>query len=121
MDKGQRIKSLRKKLGLTQQEFANKLNISRSNIGNIENGIIKLSERNIKDICKIYNVNENWLKTGEGSMFSTLEEDKELLNFVINILADKNDFVKETFLTLARLDESDWKTIEKIINSIKNK
>nr|WP_278001828.1 hypothetical protein [Clostridium botulinum] len=54
-------------------------------------------------------------------MFNTLQEDKELLNFVINALADKNQFVKDTFLTLARLDESEWAVIEKIINSLKSK
>ncbi|NEZ80360.1 XRE family transcriptional regulator [Clostridium botulinum] len=121
MNKGQRVKELRKHLNLTQQEFANKLHVSRSNIGNIENGIINLSERNIKDICKTFNVSENWLINGEGEMFNTLQEDKELLNFVINVLADKNTFVKDTFLTLSRLDQSEWAVIEKIINNLKAK
>ncbi|MCD3223817.1 helix-turn-helix domain-containing protein [Clostridium botulinum] len=118
MEKGLRLKELRKNLNLTQQDFAKKLNMSRSNIGNIENGIINLSERNIKDICKIFNVNEDWLKTGNGEMFVTLQEDKELLDFVINVMANKDEFIKKTFLTLARLSEEEWAVVKKIMKSL---
>ncbi|BDR82589.1 helix-turn-helix domain-containing protein [Clostridium tetani] len=121
MEYGKRLKCLRKELGLTQSEFAKKLNMSRSNIGNIEIGIINLSDRNINDICRIFNVNKEWLETGKGPMFNTLDEDKELLDFVIRTLGEKNEFVKNTFLTLARLDESEWNVIEKIIKSLQKK
>lgn len=121
MDRGKRLKELRKKLSLTQEEFAKKLNVSRSNIANIEIGNISLSDRNLKDICRIFNVNNKWLETGEGSIFNTLDEDKELLDFVIRTLGEKNEFVKNTFLTLARLDENEWDVIEKIIKSLQKK
>lgn len=67
MEINERIRYLRKnKLNLTQQEFSEALNISRSNMGNIEIGRIALTDRVISDICDKYNVNENWLRTGEG-------------------------------------------------------
>lgn len=116
-----RIKEIRKELNLTQEEFGKKIDLGRGGITSIEVGNVNLTERNIKKICKVFNVNEDWLRTGNGKMFNTLEEDKELLNFVINILAEKNEFVKNTFLTLARLDESEWTVVEKIIKSLKNK
>ncbi|KEI94399.1 transcriptional regulator (plasmid) [Clostridium botulinum A2B3 87] len=116
-----RVKQIRNSIGLTQEDFAKKIDLKRSSLANIESGSVKLTERNIKTICNTFNVNENWLVSGEGEMFNTLQEDKELLNFVINTLADKNQFIKDTFLTLARLDETEWAVIEKIINNLKAK
>lgn len=116
-----RLKLLRKKLGLKQESFAKSLDLSRSSLANIETGNVNLTERNIKKICKEFNVSEKWLRTGEGEMFNNLQEDKELLDFVINIMADKDEFIKKTFLTLARLDQSDWEVVKKIINGLKEK
>ncbi|EHN15880.1 helix-turn-helix domain-containing protein [Clostridium sporogenes] len=121
MESGERIRKLRKKLNLTQDEFSKKLNVSRSTIGNIEVGNIALSKRNIKDISRTFNVNENWLLNGTGNMFNTLNEDKELLDFVIRTLSEKNEFIKNTFLTLARLDDKEWDVVEKIINDLSRK
>ncbi|AWZ50054.1 XRE family transcriptional regulator (plasmid) [Clostridiaceae bacterium 14S0207] len=120
-DVGLRLKQLRKKLNLTQEQLGNKLCVSRSNIGNIEVGNVTLSERNTKDICELFNVNKNWLLHGDGEMFVTIDEDKELLEFVIRVLGNKNDFIKNTFLTLARLDEDEWQVVEKIIKSLQKK
>ncbi|EJE7236571.1 helix-turn-helix transcriptional regulator [Clostridium botulinum] len=121
MESGKRVRKLRKELNLTQDEFSKKLNVSRSNIGNIETGIIKLSDRTINDICRVFNANKNWLLTGEGNMFNTLNEDKELLDFVIRTLSEKNEFIKNTFLTLSRLDDKEWEVVEKIINDLSKK
>ncbi|MBN3421728.1 helix-turn-helix transcriptional regulator [Clostridium botulinum] len=116
-----RVRQIRNTLGLTQEDFAKKIDLKRSSLAGIEAGAVNLTDRNIKAICNTFNVNENWLVSGEGEMFNTLQEDKELLDFVINALADKNQFIKDTFLTLARLDESEWAVIEKIINNLKAK
>ena len=51
---------------MTQEEFAASIKISRSNLGSIEIGRITLTDRVISDICEKYNVNEQWLSTGEG-------------------------------------------------------
>lgn len=67
MNINQRIKFLRKeRLHITQEEFASSIKISRSNLGSIETGRIALTDRVISDICEKYNVNENWLRSGEG-------------------------------------------------------
>ncbi|KEI12764.1 helix-turn-helix transcriptional regulator [Clostridium novyi] len=113
-----RLKALRKELGLKQEAFAKRIDLNRSSLSNIETGNVNLTERNIKKICKEFNVSEKWLKTGDGEMFNTVQEDKELLDFVINIMADKDEFIKKTFLTLARLDESEWAVVKKIIKNL---
>ncbi|MDI3547924.1 MAG: hypothetical protein PWR10_1576 [Halanaerobiales bacterium] len=69
-----RIKLLRKTLGLTQKEFANKLQISRSTIGNIENGTNTISDQLIHNISREFGVREEWIRTGQGDMKKPPEE-----------------------------------------------
>ena len=57
-----RFKELRKKLNVTQQEFADKLKISRNFVAQIEIGNKVPSDRTIDDVCKEFNVREEWLK-----------------------------------------------------------
>lgn len=66
----ERIRQLRKKiLNLTLEEFSNKINISRSNLGNIETGRIGLTERVLIDICRTFHVRQNWIKNGDEPIF----------------------------------------------------
>lgn len=70
-----RIKNLRKELNLTQQEFADKIGISRGNIGAYEVGKNVPSDAVISLICREFNVREEWLRTGEGEMFKPKPSD----------------------------------------------
>ena len=76
-----RIRDIRKKLGLTQSDFGRKIGIEGGSLSMIERGINSLTEQNIKLICSIYNVNEDWLRTGNGEMFNSelIPGGKELL------------------------------------------
>ena len=87
----ERIKALRKKLKLTQQEFADKLKISRGNIGAYEVGKNAPSDAVISLICKTFHVNEDWLRNGNGEMFEELPEDDEKAAFVSSLLDADND------------------------------
>ena len=69
MNVGERIKELRKDLGLTQQEFADKLNIKRNAITNYEVQRNDPSDVVLSLICKTWNVNLDWLKEGKGDMY----------------------------------------------------
>ena len=76
----ERIKALRKRLGLTQQAFADRLKIARGNIGAYEVGKNAPSDAVISLICKEFNVNEIWLRTGEGgddNMFTKVNEEEK--------------------------------------------
>lgn len=71
MELFERIKHLRKnELHLTQDELASKIKVSRSNLASIEIGRISVTDRVVNDICMAYNVNEEWLRTGEGEIFN---------------------------------------------------
>ena len=67
----ERMKKLRKALGLTQQEFADKIGIVRGNIATYETGKSKPGDAVVSLICREFNVNEEWLRTGNGEMFKT--------------------------------------------------
>lgn len=65
----ERIKQLRRELGVTQQAFADRLRISRNNIAGYEVGKSEPGDAVISLICREFNVNEIWLRTGVGEMF----------------------------------------------------
>lgn len=65
-----RIKEIREALNLSQEEMGKAIGITRSGISNIESGQRSVSERHIKLLRSAYNVNEHWLRTGEGEMFN---------------------------------------------------
>jgi len=66
-----RVVEIRKKMGLTQEKFAEPLKISSSFQGGIETNHRKVNDRLAKMICLTYGINEVWLKTGKGEMFDT--------------------------------------------------
>lgn len=64
-----RIASIRKISNLTQDDFGTRIGLSRNYVWMIEKGERIPSDRTIADICREFNVNEHWLRTGEGEMF----------------------------------------------------
>ena len=117
-----RLKELRKTLGLTQQQFASDIGLGKSSIGNIENGVINLTDRNISVICSKYNVNEQWLRTGEGEKFTELNVDEEI-TFMLGALLSENCSQKKEFikLMLSLDNEDDWKIISDLAEGLKRK
>jgi len=79
MPLAERIKQVRQVFGLTQGKFAERIAISPSHLAGMELGSKKIYERTIRLICMEFNINEHWLKTGEGSMFNNVTDSK-LLN-----------------------------------------
>ena len=65
----ERMKELRKTIGITQQELADKLGLKRNTIATYEIGKAIPSDRVISDLCNKYSVNEEWLRSGNGEMF----------------------------------------------------
>ena len=75
----ERIKELRKRLNLTQQEFADRLSIKRGAVANYEVGRNTPSDSVIALICREFNVSEHWLREGEGEMFLPQDDADELM------------------------------------------
>lgn len=109
----ERIKAVRTALGLSQQEFAEKIGIKRGAVANYEVGRNEPIDAVVSLICKTYNVNENWLRTGEGEMFIQISRDQEIMDFVADTMQDdKDNFRRRFLLALARLPEERWADIE---------
>lgn len=118
-----RTKMVRENLKLTQSKFANKLSLERSTVSLIERHRRNVTERTIKDICREFNVNEKWLRTGEGTMFNEVPPDDELSQYLGELLKpdDKNEFIKKIVLTYMRLDDNGKKIIRDFAESLGSK
>lgn len=117
-----RIKKIRKELDLTQQAFADKLGVKRNTVGQWECGINPLTDQTVFSICREFNVNEEWLRTGNGEMFVELTRDEEISAFVGNLLRYEEDSFKKRLISgLATLDDNGWKVLEDFLDSIQKK
>lgn len=116
---GERIKELRKSLNMTQQEFADRLNIQRGSIASYETGRISPSNATVSLICKELNVSEEWLRNGTGEMFIPMSLDEEIASFIGDIQSDIEENFKKRFISaLSKLDEDEWIFIEKFMESV---
>lgn len=110
----ERIKKIRKYFDITQQEFADRIGIKRGAIANYEVGRNEPTDSVISLICREFNVNENWLRTGEGDMFLPADRENEISKAVKSLLDGEPDSFKSRFITmLAGLSVSDWERLEK--------
>lgn len=117
-----RFKELRKELNVTQQEFADKLKISRNFVAQIEMGSKVPSGRTIDDVCREFNVNEEWLRTGNGDMFIPGIKDKQISAMLADVMKSGEDSFRHRLVSaLARLDDEGWDNLEKLIDMISNK
>ena len=107
----ERLKLLRKTLGITQQEFADKIGIKRNSYANYETGRNNPIDAIILSICREFNVNENWIRNGEGEMFKERSPSDEVGYYVEDLLDyDGNgnpfyDMIIEMMKTYTELDE----------------
>ncbi|MCB7321292.1 helix-turn-helix domain-containing protein [Lacrimispora sp. 210928-DFI.3.58] len=112
----ERLKNLRKRLELSQEEFGKRIGITKSSVSKLETGENSPSEQTIKLICSEFNINEMWLRAGKGEMFIELDRDEEIAAWASKITRSDygNKFVPEFAHVLTKLDESDWEVLEKI-------
>lgn len=95
MNTNERIKLLRKELGLTQNEFGEKIGLKKSAVSQIENGSTSSNPRIVQLICSAFNVSEKWLTEGKGDMYTSNEE------AILEKLADMYD-LSESQLVFAK-------------------
>ena len=116
----ERIKALRKRLGLTQQAFADRLKIARGNIGAYEVGKNAPSDAVISLICKEFNVNEIWLRTGEGgddNMFTKVNEEDRFSINLGKLSRTENQMARNMLNTIAEADPEQLKHIEEFMKA----
>lgn len=115
-----RIRTLRKSLGLSQTDFAAKLGCGRGAIKNIEELRTEARPEFIDLLCRIYTVDPIWLETGEGEMFRKLSRQEQIADFVGKALTDDSgDFRSQLISILASLDDVGWYKLEEAAKAIK--
>lgn len=108
-----RIKMIRESLNLTQDAFGKRIGSARNTIANYETGNRTPSNAVLTSICKEFNVNEDWLRNGEGEMFHERNTENELMAWAGRVLAEKDESFKKRFVKmLMSLDEDEWEFIE---------
>ena len=94
-----RIRSLRKALNLSQKEFGGRIGLKQNAISYMEREGATVTEQNIKAICSCYNVNEIWLRSGDGEML--VERDRRQQEF-FEIFTELTPVLQDYLIQTAR-------------------
>lgn len=109
-----RLKKLRKALDLTQQEFADRIGVKRNSLANYETGRNTPIDAIIVSICREFNVNEEWLRSGTGDMFLPVDRNADIARLTKLLLDEESDSFKNRFISmLANLSAEEWEFLER--------
>ena len=116
-----RLKELRNKLGLTLEQFGKRVGITRSAVGRIEKGERSVTEQMFLAVCREFNVNESWLRNGEGEMFKEMDLEDELMQWAGKTLSSESDDFKKRFVRmLSKLSVDEWDLLAKMATELVN-
>lgn len=117
-----RIEALRKDQGLSRASFGARIGVSGDVINNLERGRVEAKEHMILLLCKEFNINENWIRTGEGEMYLPMERESEIAKLTVQLLSEESDSFKNRLISaLSRLTEEQWELLAEIADSITKK
>lgn len=117
-----RIFLLRKELGLSQAAFAESVKLSRNFLSLVEKGERNLSNRTISDICQVHNVNETWLRTGEGEMIKEKTREQEIAELVLSLARSPEDsFTMKLAELLPKLNEEQLEALYNMAKVLEKK
>jgi len=108
-----RIKQLRAQLKLSQAEFGEKIGVKQATIAGYENGIRKPIDAIVSAICREFNVDETWLRTGEGEMFKEVDAEVQFAEWAGRVLSGSEDSFQKRFARMMMsLTDEQWKLLE---------
>lgn len=111
-----RIKKIRKELGLNQVDFGDKIGITGGAVSLIESGINNPSEIVLRGICRSFGISRAWLETGEGEMRIVPASDDEIVD---EVLAGDDEFVKAVIRGIAKTPGG-WEKMREVFTAIQN-
>lgn len=115
----ERIKVVRKALGLSQTDFGSKIGVKQGTVAAYESGARIPLDSVIVSICREFNVSERWLRTGEGEMFVQLSREEEITKFAMEVIRDPgSEFQRQLLTTMARLEPAQWKLMEQMLDQL---
>ena len=109
MTYNERVRALRKELGLTLQAFGDRLGVTRATVSRIENGVNNLSDQMVVSICREYGVSEEWLRDGVGEMFVPVTRNAKLARFAGELMKEETpEFRRQIIEIFADLNDEQW-------------
>ena len=118
----ERVKELRKDLGLSGEKFGDRLGVSKTAVSLIESGKNNLTEQMIKSICREFNVNEEWFRYGTGEMYLKLDREEEIAKLTKDLLSEEEDSFKNRLVSaLANLSSEQWEILSSIADQLAKK
>ena len=114
MTQNERVKEVRKTLGLTLEKFGDRLGIKKAAVSKIEKGENSLTDANIKAICREFSVDYMWLTTGEGEMF--VETDDDFFERIDRIMAGENETRKNMIKMLLYASDDDIEAFGRLVD-----
>lgn len=108
-----RIKEIRKTFDLTQTEFGEKIGVKGNTITNYETGLRTPSDAVILSICREFQVDEHWLRTGEGEMLRPMSRNDELAQFLGQVIQDDEGFRRSLLTVMSRMTTDEWAMLER--------
>lgn len=113
MTQKERVKEIRKTLGLTLEKFGERIGVTRGSMSNIENGNRNLTEQMTKSICREFSVDYMWLTTGEGEMF--IDTDDDFIERIDRIMAGEDEARKNLFKFMLELSDDDIAALDRLM------
>jgi transcriptional regulator with XRE-family HTH domain len=113
MTQNERVKEIRKSLGLTLEKFGERIGVTRGSMSNIENGNRNLTEQMTKSICREFSVDYMWLTTGEGEMF--IDSDDDFIERIDRIMAGEDEARKNLFKFMLELSDEDIAALDRLM------
>lgn len=109
----ERLKKLRKTLDLTQQKFGERIGVKGNTIAQYELGRNEPIDAVINLICREFNVNEEWLRSGTGDMFLPVDRNADIARLTKLLLDEESDSFKNRFISmLTNLSAEEWEFLE---------
>ena len=110
---------------MNQTEFGELLGLTKSGVSDIESGRRNVTEQHIimlKSFNKFKNgnINEEWLRTGEGEMFLPMDKETELAKLTVDLFMEEPTSFKNRLISmLARMTDEEWELLENIVDRLK--
>ena len=114
-----RVIKIREESGDSQEKFASRLGLSRNFINQFENRKKNISDRTISDICKEFNISEEWLRYGTGEMKRPVEN--KLSSYISEIVTGDDDFIKDLIEVYMELDQTSKNALKEIAKRMADK
>ena len=113
-----RFLEIRKANGLSQAAFAEQLNLSQNFIWMVEKGQREPSDRTISDICRIFAIREDWLRTGSGEMQEPMTKEEEIAQLVNGAINGSSEFKRAVIKMICSRTDSELEALEAALRNV---